>query len=68
MIHIAGFNLGLLMRHLTGYGTPKERANARYLFIFLLTEGDALLLGVGLAGCGEISALLVISIHQPASD
>lgn len=68
LIHIAGFNLGLLMRHLTGYGTPKERANARHLFVLLLTEGDALFLGVGLAGCSEISALLVISIHQPASD
>ncbi|MBF0272635.1 MAG: hypothetical protein HQL98_11300, partial [Magnetococcales bacterium] len=54
--------------HLTGYGTPKEWASARYLFVLLLTEGDALFLGVGLAGCGEISALFVISLHQPASD
>ncbi|MBF0270614.1 MAG: hypothetical protein HQL98_00875 [Magnetococcales bacterium] len=52
----AGFNLGLLMRHLPGYGTPKERASARYLFVLLLTDGDVLLLGVGLAVCGEISA------------
>ncbi len=26
MIHVAGFNLGLLMRHLTGVGTPREAA------------------------------------------
>ncbi|MBF0191683.1 MAG: hypothetical protein HQL99_11180, partial [Magnetococcales bacterium] len=47
---------------------PKERANARYLFVLLLTKGDALFLGVGLAAYGEIAALLVISIHQPTSD
>jgi len=28
LLHIAGFNLGLLMRQLTGYGTPKGAADA----------------------------------------
>ena len=27
-VHVAGFNLGLLMRKLTGFGTPKELADA----------------------------------------
>ncbi|MBF0270938.1 MAG: hypothetical protein HQL98_02520, partial [Magnetococcales bacterium] len=56
------------VRFSLAYYTPKERANARHLFVFLLTEGDALFLGVGLAAYGEIAALLVISIHQPTSD
>jgi len=28
LLHVAGFNLGLLMRKMTGYGTPKGAADA----------------------------------------
>ena len=34
--HVAGFNLGVLMRALHGYGTPREAADARAAFIFVL--------------------------------
>jgi len=34
LMHIAGFNLGLLMRELTGYGTPKGAADA-WNFVFV---------------------------------
>ena len=29
LIHVCGFNLGLLMRHLTGVGTPSESPKPR---------------------------------------
>jgi len=33
-IHVAGFNLGLLMRSLFGFGTPKGWAEAPFAFVF----------------------------------
>jgi hypothetical protein len=42
LIHVAGFNLGVLMRALHGQGTPREAAEARIAFIFVV-QTDALL-------------------------
>ena len=36
LIHVAGFNLGVLMRALYGQGTPREAAEAAYALIFVL--------------------------------
>ena len=36
LIHVAGFNLGILMRALHGQGTPREAAEALYALIFVL--------------------------------
>jgi transposase len=33
LVHVAGYNLGVLMRALFGAGTPKEAANIRFAFI-----------------------------------
>jgi transposase len=38
-IHVAGFNLGLLMRSLFGFGTPKGWAEAPCTFIYALILG-----------------------------
>jgi transposase len=35
IIHVAGFNLGLLMRCLFGFGTPKGWAEAPYMLVFV---------------------------------
>ena len=40
LIHVAGFNLGVLMRALHGQGTPREAADARAAFIFVLRTDD----------------------------
>jgi hypothetical protein len=34
LVHVAGFNLGILMRALFGYGTPREAASARSALLF----------------------------------
>ncbi|WP_202804155.1 hypothetical protein [Methylocystis sp. ATCC 49242] len=42
-IHVAGFNLGVLMRALMGYGTPRERAEAtRNAFLFVIRTDSAM--------------------------
>ena len=35
LIHVAGFNLGVLMRALYGQGTPKEAAEANRACVFI---------------------------------
>jgi hypothetical protein len=35
LIHISGYNLGLIMRLLTGFGTPRRWANAQISIIWL---------------------------------
>ena len=45
IIHIAGFNLGLLMRSLFGFGTPKGWAEARWVLIFALAS-DAMVISL----------------------
>ena len=44
LIHVAGFNLGVLMRALYGQGTPREAAEAVSALIFVLQSDAALAL------------------------
>ena len=53
IIHIAGFNLGVLLRALFGFGTPKGWADAGAGLIFVRT--------------GEMN-LLILGIWQPNED
>ena len=41
LIHVAGFNLGVLMRALFGYGTPKKAACARRVPFIVIHTGIA---------------------------
>lgn len=50
LVHVAGFNLGVLMRALFGCGTPREAAGASRAVLFVL-QADATLL---LAFIGEL--------------
>jgi len=40
LIHISGYNLGLIMRRLTGFGTPRRWANAKISVIWLCCPID----------------------------
>ena len=72
LIHIAGFNLGLLMRQQFGVGTPRSLQGRLAAFLWLsmalLTAIDAHLRSV-LAVCGRLGrhivALLEIRAAQP---
>ena len=43
LVHVAGYNLGILMRALFGAGTPRETASARVAFLFIIHAGDSVL-------------------------
>ena len=61
LIHVAGFNLSVLMRALYGQGTPREAAEARVAFIFVL-QTDALLVFGLIAIIDAKPAALVVTI------
>ena len=41
LIHVAGFNLGVLMRPLTGRGTPRDAPKAASGLLWIVQIGDA---------------------------
>jgi hypothetical protein len=61
LIHVAGFNLGVLMRALFGQGTPREAAEAAYAFISVLRTDAALALGLITVINREFAAIVVIA-------
>jgi hypothetical protein len=63
-LHVAGFNLGVLMRAMHGQGTPREAATA---FIFVLQTDAALAFGPIAVNDGEIAALVVIAAAPTSS-
>ena len=61
LFHVAGFNLGVLMRALHGQGTPREAAEALYALIFLVQTDAALALALIAAVDGELAAIVVVA-------
>ena len=61
LIHVAGFNLGILMRALFGRGTPREAAGVKNALLFVIQSDDALALAVVAEIDGE-TAMLVITV------
>ena len=61
LIHVAGFNLGVLMRALHGQGTPREAADARAAFILVWQIERLLVFGV-IAVIDAKPAALVVTI------
>ena len=61
LIHVAGFNLGILMRALFGRGTPREAAGVKNALLFVIQSDDTLALAVVAEIDGE-TAMLVITV------
>jgi len=61
LIHVAGFNLGVLMRALHGQGTPREAAEALFAVIFVLQSDAALAFGLIAAINGELGAIVIVA-------
>jgi len=59
LIHVAGFNLGILMRALFGCGTPREAANAAQAVLFVIQTDNTLLFAFVAREGGETGALLI---------
>ncbi|MGO9420664.1 hypothetical protein, partial [Roseiarcus sp.] len=66
-IHVAGFNLGVLMRALHGQGTPREAAEAAYAFIFALRTENALVFGLIALVDRQFAALVLIAPAPPSN-
>jgi hypothetical protein len=60
LIHVAGFNLGILMRALFGQGTPREAASARSALLVFVQSGSALAIAVISIIDGETAMLVII--------
>jgi len=41
LVHVAGYNLGILMRALFG-PAPREAANVRFAFLFVIQAADTI--------------------------
>ena len=61
LVHVAGYNLGILMRALFGAGTPKEAAAVRNALLFVVHAPDTIIMVV-LAVIDDQRAVLVITI------
>jgi hypothetical protein len=59
LIHVAGFNLGILMRAVHGQGTPREAAEARAALIFVLQTDSLMVFGLIALIDAEPAALAV---------
>jgi hypothetical protein len=62
LIHVAGFNLGVLMRALHGTGTPKEAAEGAYVLIFVVQTEAAMVLALVALIDGECTAIVIIAV------
>ena len=59
LIHVAGFNLGILMRALFGSGTPREAASAAPVVLFVFQTENMLLFAFVARASNENAALLI---------
>src|SRR6187399_2000173 len=66
LVHIAGYNLGVLMRALFGAGTPKETAAIKAVFLFVIQAAKAITVVLVAASDGDIE-VLIISVSQHAA-
>ena len=65
LLHVAGFNLGILMRALFGCGTPREAASAISALLFVMHTDVALALAMIANVDGETAMLVVIVAPEP---
>src|SRR4051812_28392524 len=68
LIHVAGYNLGLIMRLLTGAGTPRELAARASAWLGVVLTPEDGLIAVLLVAIEDQAAVLVVSIQADPPD
>jgi transposase len=63
LIHVAGYNLGLIMRLLTGAGTPRELHAPVFAWCFAILKPDGGLIIIMLVAADDQHAALALSIR-----
>jgi transposase len=66
LIHVAGFNLGILMRALFGCGTPRGARGASKAFLFVVQTDVALVIALVAEFDGERAMLLIVFTPEGA--
>jgi transposase len=67
LVHVAGYNLGLIMRLLVGAGTPREFVAHASAHLLVLTTADGAVVVILAVTGGNGTAMLTVSF-QPAPD
>jgi transposase len=63
LVHVAGYNLGLVMRLLVGAGTPRELLAGASVRLLLLATADDALTGILIVATVTEAAMLVVSFE-----
>jgi transposase len=66
LIHVAGFNLGILMRALFGYGTPREGVSVKSAFLFFVLTDSMLAIRVIAEIDAQMAVLVAIITPEPS--
>ena len=66
LVHVAGYNLGILMRALFGAGTPREAANVRFAFLFIIQAADTIAFVILATSDTETAVLIVVVTPEAA--
>lgn len=65
LIHVAGFNLGIVMRAIYGQGTPREAAEAKNAILFVIQTEAALMFAI-VATVREETGVFAVLLTQQA--
>ena len=68
LVHVAGHNLGLLMRLLVGAGTPREFLARASAHLVVLATADGAALAIVAVTTGTEAAMLVVSFSPEPPD
>ena len=69
LIHVAGYNLGLIMRLLVGAGTPRELLAGNSVALMMIVDPSAdVVTAILLVGAGTEAAMLVITCAPEPTD
>jgi transposase len=63
LVHVAGYNLGLVMRLLVGAGTPRELSARTAAHLLVFTTVDSAMIVVLIVTTGTEAAMLVVSFE-----
>jgi hypothetical protein len=63
LVHVAGYNLGLIMRLLVGAGTPREFSAGTAAHLLALATAEGAVLVVLVVATGTEAAMLVVSFR-----
>jgi transposase len=68
LVHVAGYNLGLIMRLLVGAGTPREFLAGASAHLLLLTTADGAVAAILVVATDTKAAMLVVSVQPDPHD